>query len=397
MLKNKKILLGISGSIAAYKSILLTRELKKLGADVKVILTDSALDFVTPTTLATLSENPVYSSFFKNKENGEWVNHVHLGKWADLFIIAPMSANTLSKLVSGNCDNLLIATYLSADCKVMVAPAMDLDMYSHFTTQQNLDTLRKKQIDVIDAGEGSLASGLVGKGRMAEPEEIIAAACSFFISKFKVGGKHVLVTAGPTYEAIDPVRFIGNYSSGKMGYRIADELARRGAIVTLVSGPTNQICQEIVEVVNVVSAKEMFDAITTRFENCDLIVMAAAVADYTPKTVANKKLKKESDNISSIELEPTVDILKFLGDNKSHQKLVGFALETDNELANAQSKLVRKNLDMLVLNSLNDKGAGFGTDTNKVTFVFHESTKDFSLKTKEDVAIDIANEIESFF
>jgi len=390
MLKNKKILLGISGSIAAYKSILLTRELKKLGAEVKVILTDSALDFVTPTTLSTLSENPVYSSFFKNKENGEWVNHVHLGKWADLFIIAPLSANTLSKLVSGNCDNLLIATYLSADCKVMVAPAMDLDMYSHFTTQQNLDTLRTKHIDVLDAGEGSLASGLVGKGRMAEPEEIIAAATAYFSTKYKVSGKRVIVTAGPTYEAIDPVRFIGNHSSGKMGYRIADELAGRGAIVTLVSGPSSQVSQANVETLRVVSAKDMLDATVSRFDDCDLIIMAAAVADYTPKTVATKKMKKESTEINVIELTPTVDILK-------HQKLVGFALETDNELANAKSKLMRKNLDMLVLNSLNDKGAGFGTDTNKVTFVFHESIKEFSLKNKEDVAVDIANEVESFF
>jgi phosphopantothenoylcysteine decarboxylase / phosphopantothenate---cysteine ligase len=397
MLKNKKILLGISGSIAAYKSILLTRELKKLGADVKVILTDSALDFVTPTTLSTLSENPVYSSFFKNKENGEWVNHVHLGKWADLFIIAPLSANTLSKLISGNCDNLLIATYLSADCKVIVAPAMDLDMYSHFTTQQNLDTLRAKQIDVIDAGEGSLASGLVGKGRMAEPEEIIDAAAAYFSTKYKVSGKRVIVTAGPTYEAIDPVRFIGNHSSGKMGYRIADELANRGAIVTLVSGPSNQVSQAEVETVRVVSAKDMFDATVSRFDECDLVIMAAAVADYKLKNVATKKLKKESTDINAIELMPTVDILKHLGSNKKHQKLVGFALETDNELANATSKLIRKNLDMLVLNSLNDKGAGFGTDTNKVTFVFHESIKEFSLKKKEDVAVDIANEVEAFF
>lgn len=397
MLKNKKILLGISGSIAAYKSILLTRELKKLGADVKVILTDSALDFVTPTTLATLSENPVYSSFFKNKENGEWVNHVHLGKWADLFIIAPLSANTLSKLVSGNCDNLLIATYLSADCKVIVAPAMDLDMYAHFTTQQNLNTLRAKQIDVIDSGEGSLASGLVGKGRMAEPEEIISAAEAYFSLKYKVSGKRVIVTAGPTYEAIDPVRFIGNHSSGKMGYRIADELAGRGAIVTLVSGPSSQVSQANVETLRVVSAKDMLDATVSRFDDCDLLIMAAAVADYTPKNVATKKLKKESTEINAIELVPTVDILKYLGSNKKHQKLVGFALETDNELANAQSKLTRKNLDMLVLNSLNDKGAGFGTDTNKVTFVFHESIKEFSLKNKEDVAVDIANEVESFF
>lgn len=397
MLKNKKILLGISGSIAAYKSVLLVRELKKLGAEVKVILTDSALAFVTPTTLSTLSENPVHSSFYVNKETGEWSNHVHLGKWADLMLIAPLSANTLSKLVSGNCDNLLMATFLSAPCPVMVAPAMDLDMYAHHTTQDNLSHLREKGIIVLDSGEGSLASGLVGKGRMAEPEEIIAAVEKHFGSKYKVSGKKVVVTAGPTYEAIDPVRFIGNHSSGKMGYRIADEFASRGAEVVLISGPSNESVKQNLTLVKVVSAKDMFDAVTSVYDDADLIVMSAAVADYKPKNVSSEKLKKEKNDLSSIEMEPTIDILQHLGRNKKAQKLVGFALETDDELNNAKSKLERKRLDMLVLNSLNDKGAGFGTDTNKVTFIFHDSIKEFGLKSKEQVAVDIADQVEDFF
>jgi phosphopantothenoylcysteine decarboxylase/phosphopantothenate--cysteine ligase len=397
MLKNKKILLGICGSIAAYKSILLVRELKKLGAEVKVIITDSALAFVTPTTLSTLSENPVYNSFYSNKETGEWANHVHLGKWADLLIIAPLSANTLSKLVSGNCDNLLIASFLSAPCPVMVAPAMDLDMYAHHTTQDNLFALSEKGIQMIDSGEGSLASGLVGKGRMAEPEEIIQAIQIHFTSKHKIAGKRILVTAGPTYEAIDPVRFIGNHSSGKMGYRIASEFASRGAEVTLISGPSQQAIGDEVCLVKVVSAQEMFDAVNAAYTDVDLVVMSAAVADYKPKNVSSVKLKKEKVDLSRIEMEPTVDILHYLGSNKKSQKLVGFALETDNELSNAKSKLKRKNLDMLVLNSLNDQGAGFGTDTNKVTFVFHDSIKEFGLKSKEQVAIDIADHVEGFF
>lgn len=397
MLKNKKILLGICGSIAAYKSVLLVRELKKLGAEVKVILTDSALAFVTPTTLSTLSENPVYSSFYSNKESGEWANHVHLGKWADLMLIAPLSANTLSKLVSGNCDNLLMATFLSAPCPVVVAPAMDLDMYAHHTTQENLHKLATKGIKVIDSGDGSLASGLIGKGRMAEPIEIIDEIEMHFKAKYKVAGKKIIVTAGPTYEAIDPVRFIGNHSSGKMGYRMADEFASRGAEVILISGPSNETPSFDLELVKVVSAKDMFDAVTSAYDAADLVVMSAAVADYKPKHVATDKLKKEKADLSSIELEPTIDILHYLGSNKKQQKLVGFALETSDELKNAKSKLERKRLDMLVLNSLNDKGAGFGTDTNKVTFVFHDSIKEFGLKSKEQVAVDIADQVEGFF
>ena len=397
MLKNKKILLAISGSIAAYKSILLTRELKKKGAEVKVILTNSALSFVTPITLSTLSENPVYSSFYKNEDSGEWVNHVHLGNWADLMVIAPLSANTLSKLVTGNCDNLLLATYLSATCKKLVAPAMDLSMYEHQTTRDNLESLKSQGVEVIDSKEGSLASGLIGKGRMAEPEEILMQIEELLIPKSSLRGKRIIVSAGPTYEAIDPVRFISNHSSGKMGFYIADELASRGAKVTLVSGPSHEQQKLDMQRIDVVSANEMFDAISDLYKASDGIVMSAAVADYRPKNVSSQKLKKEKDSILSIELEPTKDILKHLGDNKKHQKLVGFALETENELENAISKLQRKNLDMLVMNSLNDAGAGFGTETNKVTFVFNGSIKEHGLKTKSEVASDIADEMEHLF
>lgn len=397
MLKNKKILVGISGSIAAYKSILLVRELKKLGAEVKVILTDSALNFVTTTTLSTLSENPVYSTFYKDKSNGEWVNHVHLGKWADLFVIAPLSANTLSKLVSGNCDNLLIATYLSATCKKMVAPSMDLDMFAHETTQHNLKHLSDHGIQVIDAGVGSLASGLEGKGRMAEPEDIINHISAFFDSQYKIAGKKVIITAGPTFESIDPVRFIGNHSSGKMGFKIADEFAARGADVLLISGPSSEEPSYAMKQIKVISSDDMFKAVKTNYQQAALLVMSAAVADYKPKVVSDKKIKKESEGLTTIELEETVDILKYLGDNKQHQRLVGFALETENEIANAKLKFKKKNLDMLVLNSLNDKGAGFGTETNKVTIIKKDFIKSFELKTKTEVAKDIADEIENLF
>lgn len=397
MFKNKKILLGISGSIAAYKSILLVRELKKLGADVRVITTESALDFVTPTTLSTLSGNPVHTSFYKNKDTGEWVNHVDLGKWADLMLIAPLSANTLAKLAYGICDNLLLATYLSATCQVVVAPAMDLDMYAHTTTNDNLARLQERGDLVIEAEDGELASGLVGKGRMAEPENIIEYLSGYFSEPSKLKGKRVLVTAGPTYEDIDPVRFIGNHSSGKMGFKIADELASRGCEVILVAGPTNQELNESATRVNVRSAGEMLEVVTQHYSKVDAVIMSAAVADYRPKNVASKKLKKEEVDLTKIELEPTEDILKHLGSNKTHQRLVGFALETDNELANAQAKLKRKNLDFLVLNSLKDKGAGFGTDTNKVTFVFNDHTKTFELKSKAEVAKDIIDELENLF
>ncbi|MEZ4722044.1 MAG: bifunctional phosphopantothenoylcysteine decarboxylase/phosphopantothenate--cysteine ligase CoaBC [Flavobacteriales bacterium] len=396
MLKGKKILLGITGSIAAYKSILLVRELVKLGAQVKVVCTTSALDFVTPLTLSTVSKNPVHSSFVSNPQTGEWVNHVALGKWADLMIIAPLSASSLSKLVSGQCDNLLLVTYLSATCPVMVAPAMDLDMYAHWTTQENLNKLKSKGVQVIEAEEGELASGLVGQGRMAEPEHIIKFVEQYFQGNGSLAGKRILVTAGPTYEMIDPVRFIGNFSSGKMGYAIANEAASRGARVVLISGPVHGVlASDGVDLVDVTSAEDMLNAVLKFAGQIDIFIMAAAVADYRPKIQFDQKQKKEGIGISKIELEETKDILKTIGTQKNGAKVIGFALETENEIENARRKLRNKNADMIVLNSLNDLGAGFGTETNKVTFVFDDMEVVHSLKSKAEVAKDILNAIEN--
>jgi len=394
MLKGKKILLGITGSIAAYKTATLVRVLTKAGADVRVVLTPSALSFVTPLTLSTLSKHPVHSAYVENEETGEWANHVELGKWADLMVIAPCSANTLSKLVSGECDNLLMAVYLSATCPIMIAPAMDLDMSDHWTTQQNIDTLKEKQVHVLPFGEGELASGLTGKGRMQEPEEICDAISDHFDPRSKLKGKRILITAGPTYEAIDPVRFIGNHSSGKMGFSLAQAAADRGADVHLVAGPTHLQHDPLVQRYDVVSAKDMFEKVTLLFQEADVLIMSAAVADYRPASIADKKLKKESADLASIALEKTEDILAHCGSNKTKQLLVGFALETDHELVHAQRKLENKNLDLLVLNSLRDEGAGFGTDTNKVTFVFPDQVKEGVLKLKTEVAGDILDEIE---
>lgn len=394
MLRGKKILLGITGSIAAYKSILLVRELIKLGAEVQVICTPSALDFVTPITLSTLSNKPLLSDFVTDKKTGEWANHVDLGKWADLMVIAPLSANTLGKMVTGICDNLLMATYLSADCPVMVAPAMDLDMYKHITTSENINALLQRGVQIIEPGEGELASGLVGKGRMAEPEEIVQVIEQILVGNSPLKAKKIVITAGPTYERIDPVRFIGNYSTGKMGYAIAESALSRGADVTLISGPSRLQAPEGVKFVSVESANEMFNAVVAVYSDCDALIMSAAVADFKPKNTFESKQKKATNSLNTIELIDTIDILKYSGEKKIGQKLIGFALETDNELENARLKLQNKNLDMLVLNSLNDKGAGFGTDTNKVTFVFNNHEVMHELKSKREVANDIIDALE---
>lgn len=394
MLKGKKIILGICGSIAAYKAAALTRLLVKAGAEVQVIMTPDATAFITPLTLSTLSNKPVLSQYF-DKQTGEWSRHVHLGLWADLMLIAPASANTLAKLANGICDNLLCAVYLSAKCPVYLAPAMDLDMWAHPATQGNIKRLQHFGNKIIHPGEGELASGLVGEGRLAEPEEIID-YLSTTIGAPSLGrpltGKKALVSAGPTYEAIDPVRFIGNHSSGKMGYAIAHRLHDLGATVTLVSGPTNLNASEQIHRINVTSAKEMLDACTKAFIDADITIMSAAVADYTPEQVASQKIKKKDDHFS-IALTKTTDILATLGATKqSHQLLAGFALETDNELANAQTKLEKKNLDFIVLNSMQDKGAGFAGDDNKITII--DRNKDrvtFPLKSKQAVAEDICN------
>ncbi|WP_442787771.1 bifunctional phosphopantothenoylcysteine decarboxylase/phosphopantothenate--cysteine ligase CoaBC [Flavobacterium suncheonense] len=395
VLSGKKILLGVSGGIAAYKSAILVRLLIKAGAQVKVIMTPAAKDFVTPLTLSTLSKNPVYSSFFNEEdENAEWNNHVDFALWADLMLIAPATANTLSKMVNGNCDNLLIATYLSAKCPVYFAPAMDLDMYKHPSTLAGFRSLRDFGNIIIPAEKGELASGLSGEGRMAEPENIVAFLEKDLESKLPLKGKKILVTAGPTYEAIDPVRFIGNHSTGKMGFDIAKAAANLGAEVILVSGPTHlQLKNSNITLESVTSAQEMYDTCHRYFKEVDVAIAAAAVADYKPKNVAAQKIKK-SDVSFVIELEKTKDILASLGEIKEQQFLIGFALETENEIEHAKQKIQKKNLDLIVLNSLNDKGAGFGQPTNKVTFI----DKNFvitpmDLKSKEDVAADIINKI----
>lgn len=393
MLENKNIILGVCGSIAAYKSAILVRLLVKAGANVKVILTADAANFITPLTLATLSKNPVYTQYF-DAETGVWSNHVELGLWADFMVVAPASANTLAKMATGICDNLLTAVYLSAKCPVFVAPAMDLDMWKHESTQQNIQKLLSYENEVIPPGKGELASGLYGEGRMAEPEEIVSFLTDVARKGLPLLGKKVLVTAGPTYEAIDPVRFIGNHSSGKMGFAIAEVFAGLGAEVTLISGPTAETATAKVKRIDVVSAADMLKACETEFPHSEIMVMSAAVADYTPVTAASQKIKKTNPEFS-LELKKTTDILATLGQTKTAQQiLVGFALETENEEAYAKAKLDRKNLDLIVLNSLNDKGAGFKGDTNKIT-IFNKAAEKvvFEMKSKTEVAKDICNEI----
>ena len=382
-----KILLGITGGIAAYKTPQLVRLLVKKGHNVRVILTEKAKDFVTPLTLSTLSKEPVLSDFATI--DGEWNSHVALAQWADLLLIAPATANTIAKMASGQCDNLLLATYFSAKKPVWVAPAMDLDMYAHPTVTENLIKLERFGNHIIPATYGELASGLVGQGRMAEPEDIVASIETALQETLPLKGKKILITAGPTYQAIDPVRFIGNFSTGKMGIAIANEAVRQGAEVHLVLGPSaEKNIDNKIHLHKVVSAQQMYKAAVAQFETCDMAILAAAVADYTPAEVAPQKIKKKGDELI-LTLIPTVDILASLGKLKTTQKLIGFALETENEVENAQLKLQKKNLDAIVLNSLRDKGAGFGTDTNKITFITAQQLQEFPLKHKEAVAKDI--------
>jgi phosphopantothenoylcysteine decarboxylase/phosphopantothenate--cysteine ligase len=399
VLSGKKIVLGISGGIAAYKTASLVRLFIKAGAQVQVIMTPASKDFVTPLTLSTLSKNPVYSSFFKEDDanaidNLQWNNHVDLALWADLMVIAPATANTLSKMASGNCDNLLIATYLSAKCPVYFAPAMDLDMHKHPSTISSFDKLIAFGNTIIPSEIGELASGLSGEGRMAEPENIVSFIESDLESKLPLKGKKILITAGPTHEAIDPVRYIGNHSTGKMGFDIALAAANLGASVTIVSGPTHLNLQHnLVKLIRVQSAKEMFLACQNYFETSDVFSAAAAVADYRPISIASQKIKKQDSRLS-IELEATEDILASFGKSKKNQFIIGFALETENEIEHAKLKVQKKNLDLIVLNSMQDEGAGFGKQTNKVTFIDRDlKIEPMQLKSKEAVAVDILNKV----
>ncbi|MFC7358568.1 bifunctional phosphopantothenoylcysteine decarboxylase/phosphopantothenate--cysteine ligase CoaBC [Jejudonia soesokkakensis] len=395
ILSGKNILLGVTAGIAAYKSAFLVRLLVKKGANVKVVMTPSATEFVTPLTLSTLSKNEVFSSFTdEENNNAQWNNHVELGLWADFFIIAPATANTLSKMAHGASDNLLLATYLSAKCPVYYAPAMDLDMYKHPSTNATFSTLNSFGNIQIPAESGELASGLVGQGRMAEPETIVAFLEQDILKQLPLRGKKVLITAGPTFEAIDPVRFIGNHSSGKMGFAIAEAAANLGAEVTLITGPVGlQLEHSFVTLIKITSAQEMYDAAHKNFESCDIAILSAAVADYKPVNVADQKIKKKDENLS-LQLTKTKDILASLGAIKKHQYLVGFALETENEVENAKTKLKKKNLDLIVLNSLNDKGAGFKGDTNKITLIGKDNkTIPFKVKPKTEVAKDILEHI----
>jgi phosphopantothenoylcysteine decarboxylase/phosphopantothenate--cysteine ligase len=394
MLEGKNIILGVCGSIAAYKSALLVRLLVKAGANVQVVMTHDATNFITPLTLSTLSKKPALFNYFK-PETGEWNNHVELGLWADMLIIAPASANTLAKMANGLCDNLLSAVYLSAKCPVYFAPAMDLDMWLHPATRQNVTRLQSFGNTLIAPGSGELASGLYGEGRMAEPDEIVGFLLASIKKKLLLANQKIIVTAGPTYEAIDPVRFIGNHSSGKMGFAIADELASMGADVTLITGPSAQVSkQQTVKRINVTSAAEMLEACERYFTNARACIMSAAVADYAPTHVALQKIKKHDAGLN-IELKKTTDILKTLGEQKRDgQILVGFALETNNEEQNAITKLQKKNLDFIVLNSLNDAGAGFKKDTNKITIIDRNLQKTvFALKSKDEVARDICHKV----
>lgn len=399
-IQGKHILLGVTGGIAAYKCANLIRLFVKAGAEVRVIMTPAAKAFITPLTLATLSKNPIGVEFY-NPENGDWNSHVSYGLWSDLMLIAPATANTLGKMANGIADNLLLTSYLSAKSDVMVAPAMDLDMYRHVATQRNMAQLKSDGVLFVEAEEGELASGLTGKGRMAEPEQIFEAVKAYFeaVDKKDFIGRRVLISAGPTYEKIDPVRFIGNYSSGKMGFAIADEFARRGATVTLVAGPVDRKCKEQgIERIDVESAEEMFNAMVAHTDDSDIVVSCAAVADFTPEIRAVSKVKRGEDDLV-IRLKPTKDIAAELGRRKhAGQLLVGFALETDNESANAKSKLERKNLDLIVLNSLKDSQACFGFDTNKVTLIERNGgVTECSLKAKSEVATDIVNKIKEIY
>lgn len=394
MLKGKRIIVGVTGSIAAYKSAALVRLLVKEGAEVKVVMTELAKQFITPLTLATLSKRPVMVEFY-NPENGDWHSHVDMGLWADLYIVAPATANTIGKMAQGIADNLLLTTYLSAKCPVMVAPAMDLDMYRHPATQRNLEILRSYGNRIVEPAEGELASGLVGKGRMAEPEEIVEVVHRFFAEGGELAGKKVLLTAGPTYEKIDPVRFVGNYSSGKMGFALAEEFARRGAEVVLVAGPVHLTTAEAaIRRVDVESAAEMYEAVMREAGDCDVVVSCAAVADFTPAKRAEEKIKRGAEGMT-LQLEPTRDIAAELGRRKREgQLLVGFALETNEEECNAVGKLHRKNLDLVVLNSLRDERACFGYDTNRVTIIDrNEQHYHYELKPKRDVARDIVDRV----
>jgi phosphopantothenoylcysteine decarboxylase/phosphopantothenate--cysteine ligase len=401
ILSGKNILLGISGGIAAYKSIFLLRLFIKKGANVQVIMTPSAKDFVTPLTLSTLSNRPVLSEFFdKKNKNAVWNNHVDLGLWADLFIIAPATSNTLSKMASARADNLLLATYLSSKCPVYFAPAMDLDMHKNLANQENIKKLKDFGKKHIPVNSGFLASGLKGEGRMSEPQEIIDFISQDIKKELKLYNKNVMITAGPTYESIDAVRFIGNFSSGKMGFALAKTASKLGANVTLITGPSSEnLIDDNIKIINVVTADQMFAEVKKHFSFSDISIMSAAVSDYKPKNTINTKIKKENQNILSIELVENIDILKYLGLNKSKEQiLVGFALETDNEIINAKSKINKKNLDAIVLNSLRDEGAGFGHDTNKISYINSSGLiKKFKLKSKDKVSIDIFIEIINDF
>lgn len=396
MLKGKHILLGVTGSIAAYKSAILVRSLVKQGAEVKVIMTEMAKQFITPLTMATLSKNPILVEFY-NPENGDWNSHVSLGLWADLYLIAPASANTIAKMANGVADNLLLTAYLSSRCPVVVAPAMDVDMFLHPATQDNLKILSQRGVKIIEPNSGELASGLDGKGRMEEPEEIVSFVNALFQKSINLSTKKILITAGPTQEAIDPVRYISNHSTGKMGYALAEECASRGAEVFLVSGPTNlNISGKGISQINVISAKEMYNEALSIFnKGIDAAILCAAVADFTPAKQERSKIKRENENYN-LELTPTIDIAASLGKFKKEGTiLIGFALETDNELSNAQKKLEKKNLDAIVLNSLQDNGAGFGVDTNKVSIISKKGKPvAYSLKDKAEVATDIVDFVE---
>lgn len=393
-LSGKKILIAISGGIAAYKIHFLIRDFVKKGAEIQVIMTPDAEHFVTKLSISTLSKNPVYSDFYS--DNGTWNSHVEMALWADVMVVAPCTAGTLSKMVHGLCDNLVIATYMSAKCPVFIAPAMDLDMYAHPSTTRNLELAESFGHHIIPAESGELASGLIGQGRMAEPETIAKSIEDFFDSETEktLAGKTVLITAGPTYEAIDPVRFIGNHSSGKMGFSLAEQAAKRGAKVILISGPSAQkINNENIELHKVTSAKEMLSKVLEFYDRTDIGIASAAVADYAPKEIAKEKIKKNDENLT-IELVKNPDILKTMGEKKTHQFLVGFALETQNEEENAKGKLEKKNLDMIVLNSLRDEGAGFKNDTNKIKIFTKTGKTEFDLKSKEEVAKDILDFVE---
>ena len=393
MLSGKNVLLAITGSIAAYKSAYLVRELIKRGAKVKVIITEAALKFVTTVTLSTLSKNPVYKDFLKNTDTGEWNNHVELGSWSDIMIVAPATANTLSNLVSGKGDSFFLATYLSCKAPIFVAPAMDLDMYKNESTQNNIKILKDRKINIIEPRSGELASGLDGKGRMEEPEQITKIINQYFLDKATLKNLKILISAGPTYESIDPVRFIGNHSSGKMGFALAREAEKRGANVELIAGPVSLETPRNVQRINVSSADEMKKEIEDRFKNTDILIMSAAVSDYQPLKMASNKIKKDELEMS-ISLKKTPDILKDLAKLKKKQIVIGFALETQSEKKNAYEKMKKKNLDAIILNSLNDKGSGFGFETNKITLITPLEERKFDLKSKDLVAVDILNFVE---